>query len=104
MGINLNLEHRNVRSQDALSFLRWKNRLGILDDDLAQAHSLVFEDDDQVLELGYPEGSEIKRLYLDPAVTSREVGSRIVDPSERETAGQGFEPVIVMSSLSKLAF
>ncbi|NIM96047.1 MAG: hypothetical protein GTO18_20290 [Anaerolineales bacterium] len=75
-----------------------------MDDELAQPHSFVFEDDDQVLELGYPEGSGIKRLYLDPTATSRDVGSSIVDSSERETAGQGVEPVVMMSSLSKLAF
>ncbi len=91
-------------NQDALSYPGQKNKPEILDDELARWHSIVFEDDDQVLELGYPEGSEIKRLYLDPAATSRDVGSSIVDSSERETAGQGVEPVVVMSSLSKLAF
>jgi len=102
--INLNVEHMNGLNQAARSYLSRKNKPEVLAQELAQGHSIVFEEDGNILGLGSLDRDEIKRVYVHPAASNRGIGSSILESLEQEAVSQGNEFVVLKASPSAVSF
>ena len=88
----------------ARALIRAKNVPDALDAEFSAAYPLVAQGERGVIGVGCLDGSEIKRVYVDPGAQGSGAGKALMEALEREAARRGIREVTVDSSSSAQRF